>query len=491
MGPMMLNLTHSAAPFTAAENQLVLLEDDVRLAAPEDRLDALRQSATVLQQLVNEGYLNSQDVRKQIEKVADAYSLRGEPGSDEAIAFRDIVDSATTPNSQREPDDGPGRDEPTPHTKYPPSADGERDFETEAAAAQEQAASPNLTTMTPASWKGTDSPQQRWLAHSRIPSGDLTILAGNGGSGKTEIAAGLLVSVAADLGDWLGSVVESGPALFLSCEEPEENIRDRIERICKHRGIDPYTIENLHLHFPDLESTWLAAADRSGRVLKTPLFTETESWIKARRPALVAIDSIAAVFDGEAIARRQVRTFLAMLRKVAREYDTAVVLLDHPSVRGMADGTGTANSVDWRNSVRAMLHLSDPDKQDPDVRELEVKKNNRGRCGEKTKLRWTGLTFSTDAQSMVSPHRAAAERAVEELFLRLLDKRLAQGRPIRPSSGRGSAPSELAGDPEANGITAEAFRAAMERLYAAGKIVTAETGPPKKRIKHIERAPGT
>ena len=279
--------------------------------------------------------------------------------------------------------------------------------------------------------------------------------------------------------------------MFLSCEEPEDDIRDRIERIAKHRGLDPHSIQDLHLFFPELDATWLATADRTGKVTKTPLFVQMENWIAANKPALVVIDSIAAVFDGEAIARRQVRSFLAMLRKVAREHHTAIVLLDHPSVRGMADGTGTANSVDWRNSVRAMLHLSDPDKQDQDVRELEVKKNNRGRAGEKTKLRWSGLTFSTDAQGTASPYRAAAEQAVDELFLRLLDKRLAQGRQIRPSTGRGSAPSELAGDPEANGTTAEAFRAAMERLYTAGKIVTVETGPPSQRIKHIERAPGT
>jgi hypothetical protein len=43
-------------------------------------------------------------------------------------------------------------------------------------------------------------------------------------------------------------------------------------------------------------------------------------------PRLVAIDSVAAVFDGEAIARRQVRAFLAMLRKIARQHDVAIAL---------------------------------------------------------------------------------------------------------------------------------------------------------------------
>jgi hypothetical protein len=58
---------------------------------------------------------------------------------------------------------------------------------------------------------------------------------------------------------------------------------------------------------------------------------------------------------------------------------------------------------------------------------------------------------------------------------------------VRPSTGRGSAPAELAGDPEANGITSEAFRAAMERLLTSGRIVVIETGSPSKRVKHLER----
>ncbi|CAL74411.1 hypothetical protein; putative RecA-superfamily ATPase (involved in signal transduction) [Bradyrhizobium sp. ORS 278] len=340
--------------------------------------------------------------------------------------------------------------------------------------------------ITPAAWRGIEPTPQRWLAEGRIPLGDLTILAGNGGSGKTEIAAQLLVSVAAGLGDWLGCVAETGPALFLSCEEPEDNVRDRVERIAKHRNIDPHGIDSLHLVFPDLDQTWLCNVDKSGKVQRTHLLQQLESWIVQNKPALVAIDSVAAVFDGDAIQRRQVRAFLAMLRKLAREQETAILLLDHPSVRGMADGSGTANSVDWRNSVRSMLHLSDPDKDDPDARYLEVKKSNRGRTGEKTRIQWAGLTFST-ALSAGSPRQAAAEREVDELFLRLLDKRNAQGRRVHASNAKGNAPSEFAQDPEAAGVTAHAFRSSMERLLTAGTIRAVETGPASKRRQHLER----
>jgi hypothetical protein len=81
-----------------------------------------------------------------------------------------------------------------------------------------------------------------------------------------------------------------------------------------------------------------------------------------------------------------------------------------------------------------------------------------------------------------------AERELDELFLRLLDKRNAQGRPLRPKPGRGSAPVELEADPEANDVTARAFKASMERLFTTGKIIK-ETGSASRRVKPIERAP--
>ncbi|MGV7215901.1 AAA family ATPase [Bradyrhizobium sp. UFLA05-112] len=369
-----------------------------------------------------------------------------------------------------------------PHDAYPESADGEPILDL----VQPSAKPAVYAAITSAAWEGTEPEQPRWLASARVPSGDLTIVSGNGGSGKTEILVQLLVYVAAGLGDWLGCTIDAGTALLLSCEEPEHNIRDRVERICKHRCIDPYTLPDLHMLFPDLESTWLVHANKDGRLSRAPLLDWLEAWIVENKPRLVVIDNVAAVFDGEAIARRQVRAFLAMLRKIAREHDTAIVLLDHPSVRGMADGSGTANSVDWRNSVRSMLHLSDPDKDDPDARTLAVTKSNRGRTGERITIRWSGLTFVTETIGASSPHRAAAERNVEDTFLRLLDRFLAEGREVRHTTGSGYAPAAFEGHPEASGIKSKAFAAAMERLFAAGKIVVVDG----KRSKHIERAAG-
>jgi RecA-family ATPase len=102
----------------------------------------------------------------------------------------------------------------------------------------------------------TDRPRPsltRWVAAARIPRGDLTLYSGNGGGGETETAMQLLVAVAAGLGDWLACVVEAEPQRCFSAARSPRQYSRRIERTCRHRRIDPHAIDDLHLHFPDLE----------------------------------------------------------------------------------------------------------------------------------------------------------------------------------------------------------------------------------------------
>jgi hypothetical protein len=237
-------------------------------ATPSARLDALQKMADHLRQYVRSGWLNPTTVVDKIFEVAELHGLTGEPGRDKEAAVMQIAMSANLP-LELHPTlqfDNRSNSHPLPTP-------------------------PLLETKTPAVWKGTEPLKQCWLAAARIPCGDLTLYSGNGGAGKTETAVQLLVAVTAGLGDWLGCVVETGPALFLSCEEPEANVRDRIERICGHRHIDPHSIRDLHLHFPDLEATWLVTVDRLGKITKTVLLQQLEVWISAHRPILIVIDS--------------------------------------------------------------------------------------------------------------------------------------------------------------------------------------------------------
>ncbi len=167
----------------------------------------------------------------------------------------------------------------------------------------------------------------------------------------------------------------------------------------------------------------------------------------------------------------------------------AVLLLDHPSLSGITSGSGRGGNMDWRNSVRSALYLRSPDDKgeaERGVRLFETAKSNYGPIGQQVRLQWAegGLALEHSPSSLV---RLAEDAKVDEAFLRLLDKRNAQGRPVRPSNGPGYAPAEFEADTEAGGIKSRAFKASMERLLTAKKVIVVTSGPPSKSTKHLER----
>jgi RecA-family ATPase len=160
------------------------------------------------------------------------------------------------------------------------------------------------------------------------------------------------------------------------------------------------------------------------------------------------------------------------------------MLIQHPSVSGLNDGTGRSGSTGWNNSGRWRCNFTKI-KDSDDLRQLEIVKNNYGPTGEKISLRWERGVFVPENAAAASPYRAAAESKVDDLFLQLLDKAIAQGRAVRPNPGAGYAPSTFADDPDAGGIKSKAFASSMDRLFKSQKIVTRENA---RGSKYLERA---
>src|SRR5205823_5080611 len=97
---------------------------------------------------------------------------------------------------------------------------------------------------------------------------------------------------------------------------------------------------------------------RAGQLQKTLLFTKIEKLVDEHLPSLLVIDTLADVYGGDENIRGQVRQFLGFLTRLAIKYDVAVVVLAHPSLSGMASGSGTGGSTAWHNSVRGRLYLA-------------------------------------------------------------------------------------------------------------------------------------
>jgi RecA-family ATPase len=348
------------------------------------------------------------------------------------------------------------------------------------------------TFITPAAWPAEPPPAVLWLADHRIPRGDVSSLHGDGGAGKTDAALQLAEVCARGEGNWFGMAVMAGPVVILSAEEPEVELRRRIDRHGARDGFDPRTLTDLHLWFPsDVAGATLAVPDRSEIMQPTPLFRSIEARIKEIAPVLVVLDNVSAVYAGQQNSRVMVRSFVNLFRTIAHQPSRpAVLLLDHPSLSGMTNGTGRGGNMDWRNSVRSGHYLRAPDDKaeaDRGVRLLETVKSNYGPLGKPVRLQWSdgGLALE-GAQSPL--RKIAQDQEADEVFLRLLDERNRIGLIVSPEVGRNYAPTIFEGLDGNGGYGKPIFARAMDRLLTADRIAVVNDGPPSRCRKRLVRA---
>jgi RecA-family ATPase len=399
---------------------------------------------------------------------------------------------AKAPNVADFPGDRPmNGHEPPPYDRIPESADGDRDEEiivnTNAMSETKTAAEIlPFETFDASQWEGVPIEPRRWIAHNRIPAGEPGIMSGDGGTGKTKLALQLAAATGAELPDWVGGVVETyGPVLVVSAEEKLKEMHRRMLDVLDDRRLSFKDLRG-RLHFIcDQSDPVLGAVDRNGVVQPTMSLLRLEKTVVAIRPALVIVENAADVYSGNESDRPNVTRFVrSLLGRLTVPCESTVMLIQHPSVSGLNDGTGRSGSTGWNNSGRWRCNFTRIKDDDSGLRQLEVVKNNYGPEGEKVRLRWERGVFVPEG-SASSPRQAAAEQKINDLFVRLLEERNAQARWVTPVKAIGYAPKELAAMPSAEGCTAAALANAMERLLTAKRIIVETFGPPSKQRQRL------
>ncbi|MDP5309141.1 AAA family ATPase [Paracoccus spongiarum] len=349
---------------------------------------------------------------------------------------------------------------------------------------------PRLSRFFPASdLAGKPVPSREWLVRDLVPSGTVTLLGGDGGTGKSLLALQLACAVASG-GKWMGRAVSSGGALFISAEDDTAELHRRLNDVVQADGLRFDDLDRLTMRSLAGEDALLAMQDgKTGTLYPSPLFAEIDKRTDEDRPAIVVLDTLADLFPGNENDRAQARQFVGILRGLAIRHDCAVLLLAHPSLSGLNSGSGTSGSTAWNNSVRSRLYLErvvqDGYEANPDARILSTKKANYSTTGGEICMTWRGGVFVADEPETGLDRMAASARS-ERVFLKLLVLLTAQGRRVNTGGGQTYAPTVFSNHPEAEGVNKRAFRSAMETLLAAGKIRLAEDGPPSKRRQFLE-----
>ncbi|SEE09079.1 AAA domain-containing protein [Rhizobiales bacterium GAS188] len=339
---------------------------------------------------------------------------------------------------------------------------------------------------------GSNAPPRLFHVDGLIPARTVTLLGGDGATGKSLLA--LQLAVATPLrSTWLGMPVAGGRSLFLTAEDDKDEVHRRLEDIAFHAGAK---IEDLHdLHIVSLagEDALLAVTGRGNVLTPTPRFAELKAAIGDLEPALVVLDTLADLFGGDEISRVHARQFVGMLRGLAIQHDTTVLLLAHPSLSGMSSGAGTSGSTAWSNSVRSRLYLERVKDEggietDPDARVMRTMKANYSPIGGEYRMRWqAGVFVSTSpapgAESGLAAY--AAKDNADRVFLDMLATYDAERRSVSSSQSVTFAPAVFAKDARSQGIGKRALTDAMNRLFAAKRIEVIESGPPSKRRTRI------
>jgi RecA-family ATPase len=334
-------------------------------------------------------------------------------------------------------------------------------------------------------WQDQPVPVREWAVLDRVPMANVTLLSGEGAIGKSFLA--LHLSVAHTLGrDWLGAMPQPGPAMVVACEDDEGELHRRLAKIIEHYGAEFAELKDLHALSLAGTDALLAAPDKHGLMVPTKLFVRITQAACDIQPQLIVLDNSADVYGGNENDRTQVRQFIGILRSLAIRAHCAVLLTSHPSLTGLNSGSGLSGSTAWHASVRARLYMkratTDKDEEpDPDMRVLEVMKNNYGPVGETITLRWNNGLFLPDGRASLD--KLVREQKAEQLFLTLLNRFTEQGRYVNDKSGRSYAPAVFAGEPEAKAdrIDKRTFAQAMTRLFAANKIHLEPYGFPSRK----------
>jgi RecA-family ATPase len=354
---------------------------------------------------------------------------------------------------------------------------------------------PKLDWLDMSAWDMLAVPPRKWAIEDRVPLNQAGLVSGEGGTGKSIIE--LMKNVAHVAGkDWLGSMPEKGPAFYIGAEDEADEIHRRLASITQHYGVSFSALVRggLHVLCKLGEDATLCHMTKSGKVETTAFYDQLYEAAGDIKPKNISIDTLSRAFAGNEIDRVQVYAFAMHMQALAMVAGGSVTILSHPSLQGIASGSGFSGSTAWHGAFRFRQFLTGlkpeagGEPPDSDVRELRFLKNQYGPRGETILLRYQNGLFLPEV-GLTDADRLARAEHVDAVFLKGLGQLLRQGQDaIAGSSSPAYGPAVIAEMKEAKEtrVTKKELVEALRRLLEANKVHIGNTsGAPSKAKKCI------
>ena len=217
--------------------------------------------------------------------------------------------------------------------------------------------------------------------------GDVALLSGAGGSGKSYVSLALAVTAArAEDGEdreACGLNVRTGPVVLLSYEDDPRTVAWRCGLIASSMA-DPDPAPDGVLVIPDPDPLMVADHESPGRVAEARRWPWLWKAIRSKSPSLVIVDPASAALAGvNQNDGATVRLFIRALAREAEEGGFGTLVVAH-STKGARFGQtdvgphAVAGSAQWMDASRGVLFMRG---QGPKRAVIECVKSNHGPVG--------------------------------------------------------------------------------------------------------------
>ena len=323
--------------------------------------------------------------------------------------------------------------------------------------------------------------EARWLVPGWIPEGQITLLAADGGIGKTTLWVNLIAAISSGKRSILDPPEHTRAAQRVAFLTTEDSVRKKLKRKLREAGANEKNVIS-----PDFMS------DKGG-VLRGLKFgsTEMERFIRYFRPALCVFDPVQGFVppDINMGSRNAMRDCMAPLVSLGEETGTTFLVVCHSNKRkGAYSRDRIADSADLWDVARSVIMAGNTEEQG--IRYLSNEKNNYARLQETIlfeitdggQASATGTTWKRDREftqeSAAMSAKAPKHDDCREWVLQQLD------------GAGGSLPSkELEAKAKEYGYCERTLRRVKDDLKSAKQIKYFTTGSPKAgdRTWHIQK----
>lgn len=236
------------------------------------------------------------------------------------------------------------------------------------------------------SFAGQVPHKQEYLIPGLIPEGQFFMVSGKPGCGKSMLMLQAAICLSTGI-DFLGVSLSDAPCLYVSCEDDEKALHERVHNVCSGMGIEMDMLDQLMmLDGVAYHDTTMVAGfvnhnagknEQPFTVRRNDFFHELAATVRTENIKFVVLDGLSNVYSGDKMNDELAQAVVREFQAFCRENAVTMVAIMHPSAAQEASGAYGYGSVKWQGTVRLQWNMKTTEDDFGNKKaELKVGKSN-------------------------------------------------------------------------------------------------------------------